>query len=286
VDLATGVRAPAGPRPGAHRRARRRRLARRDQCAADLLHHARRPAVEGQHRVDDRRPLHAGMVRQQQHSNTATARASPHDRAPAALPQRPADTSPPPALCCWLSAVLSGRFGITCNATGSVTGLSLNGNGLAGPFPDASVWSALSGLTDVSLTYNSISGSMIPITAVGAALTSIQLQANPLTGVLPTIEWLRCPMLSQIYIANTQIGGPLPKEIGQLVHLSVLIMSVLKSIHNSRVETYISVSSSLVSCLLWFRFIRVGRTTSSPAPCLPSGLPSRRSSSSAWAVTC
>lgn len=167
-----------------------------------------------------------------------------------------------------------------------MTGLSLNGNGLAGPFPDASVWSALSGLTDVSLTYNSISGSMIPITAVGAALTSIQLQANPLTGVLPTIEWLRCPMLSQIYIANTQIGGPLPKEIGQLVHLSVLIMSVLKSIHNSRVETYISVSSSLVSCLLWFRFIRVGRTTSSPAPYLPSGLPSRRSSSSAWAVTC
>lgn len=120
------------------------------------------------------------------------------------------------------------RSGVTCSPPGvaAVTALKLSGQGLVGVFPNATVWRALPNLTTVDLSYNSISGSFTPLLSVGAALTSITLPNNALSGPLPTSEWMYCPNLTTIYLSNNQISGVLPAQIAQLTQLTWLAMFV------------------------------------------------------------
>ncbi|NDY94376.1 DUF11 domain-containing protein, partial [Wenzhouxiangella sp. C33] len=109
-------------------------------------------------------------------------------------------------------------FGVTC-ANGSVTGISLNANGLAGVIP-----AELSQLTDLQLLRldsNQLSG---PIPAELSQLTDLQLLRlgrNQLSGPIP-VELSQLTNLRELRLVGNQLSGPVPAELSQLANLEFL----------------------------------------------------------------
>jgi len=128
-----------------------------------------------------------------------------------------------------------GMYGVSCfpDSLGLssqdvfVIGLQLAGNSLSGSMPNASLWQQLPNLSEVDLSSNEITGSMHGVLGIGMSLSKLDLSYNPLTGLLPTSEWLQVPYLTKLTTANTENTGSLPVELSlyMLSQLSSLTLS-------------------------------------------------------------
>lgn len=98
-------------------------------------------------------------------------------------------------------------FGISADAAGNITQLSLSDNGLSGSIP--------------------------PEIGTLVHLERLNLSDNAVTGVLPA-EIGDLQNLENLDLSNTQLEGPLPAEIGNLQSLEALDLS-LPELHPSRI---------------------------------------------------
>jgi DNA-binding SARP family transcriptional activator/Leucine-rich repeat (LRR) protein len=113
-------------------------------------------------------------------------------------------------------------YGVTCVA-GSVSGIHLSGNQLAGSIPE--VLAGLSNLTVLDLNDNHLTDE-IPL-KIGSltSLKVLDLSYNQLSGEIPSeithIEGLTFLKLD----GNSYLGGPIPPELGNLTSLDHLVLS-------------------------------------------------------------
>ncbi len=95
--------------------------------------------------------------------------------------------------------------GVTCNAAGdAVTKLTLYNNHMSGPLPDLS---GLSNLTDVQLSGNQLTGSLLGVTAL-IHLQSLVAGYNHFSGSVPDLSALSS--LQDIDLQQAGFSGPLP----------------------------------------------------------------------------
>lgn len=82
----------------------------------------------------------------------------------------------------------NGWQGVSCNGEGYVTGIFLNGKSLAGSIPsDPGLWAGLTGLTNLDLANNQLSGSVPAAIKSAPLLTNVNLADNSkICGYLPT----------------------------------------------------------------------------------------------------
>lgn len=117
----------------------------------------------------------------------------------------------------WLSdKPLNQWHGVTVNAQGQVTHLSLRDNGLSGSLPAA--LGNLEALQVLSLDRNGISGSL---PASLGNLSRLALNRNSLTGAIPS-QLGNLPSLSIIGLARNSLSGALPTSLGNLSGLTKL----------------------------------------------------------------
>ena len=123
----------------------------------------------------------------------------------------------------WLTdAPLSDWYGVTTNAAGSVTHLSLDRNELAGPIPVE--LGNLSSLTSLNLSSNGLSG-RIPLELGNlSSLTSLSLWSNDLSGQIP-VELGNLSSLTWLSLSWNDLGGPIPVELGNLSSLTSLYLT-------------------------------------------------------------
>ena len=113
----------------------------------------------------------------------------------------------------WLSDRPLGEWhGVTTNADGRVTGLSLYGNELSGSIPPA--LSNLPYLQSLDLSQNQLSGSIPPALGNLANLQSLHLGSNQLSGSIPPALG-NFPYLTHLYLYGNQLSGSIPPRIGQ-----------------------------------------------------------------------
>lgn len=147
----------------------------------------------------------------------------------------------------WLSdAPLDRWYGVSTDEDGSVTGLDLADNNLAGELPAAlgqitsltslnlsgnelagsipSELGQLSSLNRLNLSGNNLSGSMPSDIGQLTSLTELRLNGNDLSGSIPP-ELGRLTLLERLNIAFNDLSGPIPPEIGQLASLAELNLS-------------------------------------------------------------
>ena len=131
----------------------------------------------------------------------------------------------------WLTdEPLSEWYGVTTNAAGSVTQLSLYRNELTGPIPVE--LGDLSSLTSLNLSSNGLTGPIPVELGDLSSLTSLNLSSNGLTGPIPvelgdlssltslSLSWNRSWSLS-----SDGLTGPIPVELGDLSSLTSLNLS-------------------------------------------------------------
>ena len=133
--------------------------------------------------------------------------------------------------------------GVSVDAQGRVTGLTLAGNGLAGELPPE--LGALTRLTDLDLGGNELKGTipaelggLSKLTHLGLAgnhltgsipstlgsltnLTSLRLQDNLLTGPIPT-ALNSLSNLVHLDLGNNALTGPIPPHLGSLAKLELI----------------------------------------------------------------
>lgn len=116
-------------------------------------------------------------------------------------------------------APLSEWHGVSVESDGSVVGLNLDFNGLAGPIP--SVLGNLAELRTLSVTGNGLTGP-IPVELGGLTnLEELSLWDNRLTGPIPR-ELADLLRLRSLTLARNRLSGPIPWELGQLAELRFL----------------------------------------------------------------
>ena len=118
----------------------------------------------------------------------------------------------------WLSgAPLETWHGVTTDANGRVTRLSLGSNRLRGTIPDLS---ALTNLEELYLHTNQLSGSIPDLSAL-ANLEELSLNHNRLSGSIPDLSALA--NLRQLDLGHNRLSGPLPdlSVLSNLVHLDL-----------------------------------------------------------------
>ena len=118
----------------------------------------------------------------------------------------------------WLSdAPVGSWYGVTTDAQGSVTGLALPRNGLAGSIP--AHLQGLSDLTVLNLSRNpGLTGPIPPQLGNLSNLVVLDAHRNRLAGTLPP-EVFNSDRLTFFSISYNQVEGPIPPEVGNAVNL-------------------------------------------------------------------
>ncbi len=120
----------------------------------------------------------------------------------------------------WASdALLSDWYGVTTDANGRVTELSLNDNNLQGPIPVE--LGQLSNLKELYLYGNQLTGTIPSELGQLSNLTWLELQRNQLTGTMPS-ELGLLANLETLWIENNTLTGEIPPELGHLTNLTEL----------------------------------------------------------------
>ena len=123
----------------------------------------------------------------------------------------------------WLSdAPISQWHGVTTDANGRVTELSLWDNQLSGPIPPE--LGNLANLQVLQLWENQLSGSIPASLGRLANLTFLRLDSNQLSGPIPP-ELGNPANLEVLYLVGNQLVGPIPPELGRLTNLIWLGLS-------------------------------------------------------------
>jgi Leucine-rich repeat (LRR) protein len=107
--------------------------------------------------------------------------------------------------------------GVQCNAQATaVTAITLPNHRLTGPFPSLT---ALTGLTSIDLSLNSLSGALPGELGQLTALTSINVLVNNLTGPLPP-ELSNLRSLQRLMLGSNKFSGTIPPSYGDLSALT------------------------------------------------------------------
>ena len=154
----------------------------------------------------------------------------------------------------WAAAASSQRvdmctlYGVLCSQDGSVIGIALANNGLTGPLDamghklnllsnltaldlSGNALSALpallpTGLLSLALSNASLMGTLPPTLSSLAALTSLRLSNNGLSGVIPSAAvaaW--AATLSELRLDGNALSGLIPTAISTLTRLTTLLLS-------------------------------------------------------------
>ena len=126
----------------------------------------------------------------------------------------------------WNTSAPTGEwFGVSTDAAGRVTRLSLRGNDLTGPIP-AELGNLVS-LRSLDLTDNDLTG---PIPSELGRLVNLEwlsLWGNALTGPVPA--WLgNLTGLRSLDLGRNDLTGPIPSELGRLVNLEWLSLGATR----------------------------------------------------------
>ena len=120
----------------------------------------------------------------------------------------------------WLSAEPLGDWhGVTTDADGHVTSVSLGNNSLSGTIPTE--LGNLTNLNDLRLHQNSLSGSIPAELGDLVNLTILYLPQNSLSGSIPP-ELGDLVNLQTLHLYNNSLSGTIPPELGDLVNLQTL----------------------------------------------------------------
>lgn len=115
--------------------------------------------------------------------------------------------------------------GITCNATGAVTDINLQGMGLQGQLPlDQTLWSTLNTVQDINLASNNISGFLPPQMAEVTGLSYLTLRDNQLSSPLPS-TWANLTGLKGLDLGGNGLYGTIPAQWSGLSSLQSLDLS-------------------------------------------------------------
>ena len=123
----------------------------------------------------------------------------------------------------WLvpGQALSSWFGVTANAGGEVTSLSLFSNNLTGTIPPEI--GNLESLWNLNLTNNDLSGEIPAEIGNLSGLQNLGLMSNQLSGEIPT-EIGNLESLWNLNLAINDLSGGIPAEIGNLENLQNLYL--------------------------------------------------------------
>ena len=123
----------------------------------------------------------------------------------------------------WLSEEPIGDwYGVTADSSGRVTNLSLSYNQLSGEIPPE-----LGGLANLEVLYlqgNQLSGEIPPQLGNLANLTGLYLSGNELSGEIPA-ELGGLANLTGLSLVGNQLSGEIPAELGGLANLTGLWLS-------------------------------------------------------------
>ena len=120
----------------------------------------------------------------------------------------------------WKTPVSLGEWhGVTTDADGRVTGLSLHNNALAGPVPPA--LGSLSNLSWLRLGGNALTGPIPSALGSLSNLAVLNIASNYLTGPIP-VALGSLPSLEFLQLSFNDLSGPIPDELGRLSNLSWL----------------------------------------------------------------
>ena len=123
----------------------------------------------------------------------------------------------------WLSDEPLGDWhGVTTDADGRVTELSLSRNSLAGTIP--SELGSLSSLTSLSLGRNNLTGAIPAELGNLSNLETLWLGDNQLTGAIPA-ELGSLSILNYLGLESNALTGPVPTELGDLTILTWLALN-------------------------------------------------------------
>ena len=117
------------------------------------------------------------------------------------------------------SEPLSEWHGVTTDADGRVTQLSLIGNGLSGTIP-----AELGDLANLQLLYlwgNELTGEIPPELGDLTSLLYLYLNENMLSGEIPP-ELGDLTSLQQLSLSQNTLNGTIPTQLGQLTNLTAL----------------------------------------------------------------
>jgi len=115
--------------------------------------------------------------------------------------------------------------GITCDASGKVTAIDLQGKGLEGQIPlDEGLWGNLDALQNFNVAENELSGFLPPQMSVLSNLEYLSVGSNQLESVLPG-SWEALAKVKGIDASGNMLYGDLPPQWGSLSSLEALDLS-------------------------------------------------------------
>ncbi|CAN6458919.1 unnamed protein product [Victoria cruziana] len=109
---------------------------------------------------------------------------------------------------------------VSCGTGGRVTRLVASGFGLSGPIPDTTV-GKLSGLEDLNLSNNTVSGFASDFWGLGVSLRSLNLSRNVISGFLPN-DVGNLGFLRVMDLSYNNLSGEIPATFSSLSTLEVL----------------------------------------------------------------
>lgn len=119
----------------------------------------------------------------------------------------------------WLTGAVRTWYGVTLDSGGRVTGLGLDGNGLAGTLPDS--LGALDSLRALRMADNFLSGDIPPSVGSLSRLQTLSLWANRLSGSIPA-SLGRLERLRDLLLFDNALSGSIPDSLGKLATLDRL----------------------------------------------------------------
>ncbi len=120
----------------------------------------------------------------------------------------------------WMTyAPIDRWYGVSTDAQGNITRLTLDENGLVGSIPHE--LGSLPKLEILSLGDNELAGSIPPQLANLPDLRELVLDRNELTGLIPP-QLGNLPNLVTLRLAHNELRGPVPPEFGNLPNLREL----------------------------------------------------------------
>ena len=115
--------------------------------------------------------------------------------------------------------------GITCDGSGKVTAIDLQGKGLEGQIPlDEGLWSNLNALQNFNVAENSLSGFLPPQMSVLSDLEYLSVASNQLESVLPG-SWEALTNVKGIDASGNGLYGDLPSQWSNLSSLEAIDLS-------------------------------------------------------------